>query len=241
MGVGGMQIIEVTDLAVRSAVIRLRRRETPLQFMLYPMIHMARPAFYSAVTARLQRADVVVVEGVGGGQQKRSVLAGALTLSYTVLRFNRRAKLVEQDIDYTALGVPVVRPDVSLEEFETGWRQVPLTQRLMMWSVLPFVVLARLFGGTRIIWSRSMEQNDLPSPDEEDLADRMPELEAAFGGDRDDRLLATLCRLHEERSGEDIEVAVVYGAAHVPVIVRGLMDRYGYRPRSADWLTVADL
>jgi hypothetical protein len=92
-----------------------------------------------------------------------------------------------------------------------------------------------------MIWSRSIEQNDLPSPSEEDLADRLPELEAAFGGDRDDRLLATLCRLHEERCGEGIEVAVVYGAAHVPAVVRGLMDRYGYRPRSADWLTVADL
>ncbi|NJC65178.1 hypothetical protein HC028_11795 [Planosporangium flavigriseum] len=47
--------------------------------------------------------------------------------------------------------------------------------------------------------------------------------------------------MNEERSGEDIEVAVVYGAAHVPAIVQGLMNRYGYRPRSADWLTAADL
>ncbi len=100
---------------------------------------------------------------------------------------------------------------------------------------------ARLFGGTRMIWSRSMEQNDLPSPTKEDAVDWSPELEAAFGGERDDRLLAVLSRLHEERTGEDIEVAVVCGAAHVPAIVRGLMDRYGYRPRSADWLTVADL
>lgn len=74
-----MQIIEVTDLAVRSAIIRLRRRETPLQFVLYPMIHVARPAFYAAVTARLKRADVVVAEGVGGGRvggrRQRSLLA----------------------------------------------------------------------------------------------------------------------------------------------------------------------
>jgi hypothetical protein len=238
---GGVQIIEVTDLGVRSAVIRLRRRETALQFVLYPMIHMAKPAFYAAVTTRLKRADVVVAEGVGGGRGKRSVLVGALTLSYTVLRFNRRAKLVEQDIDYRALGVPVVRPDVSVEEFAAGWRQVPLAHRLMMWCVLPFVVMGRLFGGTRMIWSRSMEQNDLPSPEEEDLADWSPKLEAAFGGERDDRLLAVLCRLHEERSTEAIEVAVVYGAGHVSAVVHGLMNRYGYRPRSADWLTIADL
>ena len=235
-----MQIIEVTDLGVRSAVIRLRRRETPLQFVLYPMIHMAKPAFYAAVTARLKRADVIVVEGVGGGGWRGSVLVSMLTLSYRVLRFNRRAKLVEQDIDYAALGVPVIHPDVRQDEFAAGWRRVPLAHRLTMWCVLPVVLVARLFGGTRMIWSRWMEQNDLPSPEEEDAADWSPELDAAFGGERDDRLVAVLCRLHEERSGEGIEVAVVYGACHVATVVRGLY-RYGYRPRSADWLTVADL
>jgi hypothetical protein len=236
-----MQIIEVTDLAVRSAVIRLRHRESPMRFVIYPMIHMARPTFYKAVAAGLKRADVVVVEGVGGGRRRRSVMFSALTLSYRVLRFNRRAKLVEQDIDYAALGVPVVRPDVSLEEFADGWRRAPLRDRLVMWCFLPLVVVARLFGGTRMIWSRSMEQNDLPSPEDEEIADRYPELDEAFGGERDERLLAALYRLHEERHAEDIEIAVVYGAGHVPAIVRGLRDRYGYRPRSADWLTVVDL
>jgi hypothetical protein len=236
-----VQIIEVTDFGVRSAVIRLRRRETALQFVLYPMIHMAKPAFYAAVTARLRRADVVVAEGVGGGRRKRSVLLGALTLSYRVLRFNRRTRLVEQNINYAALGVPVVRPDVNVEEFAAGWRRVPWAHRLMVWGVLPFIVVARLFGGARMVWSRSMEQYDLPSPEEEDFADSLPELVAVFGGERDERLLTALCRLHEERNGESIEVAVVYGAAHVPAIVFGLKDRYGYQPRGAEWLTVADL
>ncbi len=234
-----MQIIEVTGLGVRSAVIRLRRRETPLQFVLYPMIHMAKPAFYAAVTTRLKRADVVVAEGVGAGE--RSVLTGALTLSYTVLRFNRRAGLVTQDIDYAALSVPVVRPDVSAAEFAAGWQRVPLAHRLMVWCLLPVIVVARLFGGTRMIWSRSVEVNDLPSAEDEEVADQLPELDAAFGGERDDRLLAALCQLHELRGAEAIEVAVVYGAAHIPVVVQGLLERYGYRARSADWITVADL
>jgi hypothetical protein len=183
----------------------------------------------------------VVAEGVGGGRRKRSVLLAALTLSYRILRFNRRAQLVEQDIDYAALGVTVLRPDVTVDEFAAGWRRVPLAHRLMMWGALPFIVVTRLFGGTRMVWSRSMEQYDLPSPEEEDLADAAPELDAALGGERDERLLTALCRLHEERSGESIEVAVVYGAAHVPAIVFGLRNRYGYRPHGADWVTVADL
>ncbi|HET6214891.1 MAG TPA: hypothetical protein VFE14_18630 [Micromonosporaceae bacterium] len=236
-----MQIIEVTDLAVRSAVIRLRRKQSPLQFVLYPMIHMARPAFYAAVTSRLKRADVIVAEGVGRGERGRSVLISALTLSYRVLRFNRRARLVRQDIDYASFGVEVLCPDVSRDEFVAGWKRAPLAHRLTMWCVLPVIVIARLFGGTRAIWTRSTEQYDLPSPEDEEAAEQFPEMEAAIDGDRDGRLLAALCRIHEQRGDEDIEVAVVYGAAHIPAVVHGLMDRYGYRARSADWLTVVDL
>lgn len=236
-----MQIIEVTGFWVRSAVIRLRHRQSPLQFVIYPMIHMAEPAFYAAVTARLGEADIVVAEGIRNDRRRRSPLVGALMLSYTVLRFNRRAKLVQQAIDYGALGVPVINPDVTVEEFEDGWRKVPLAHRLMMWCMLPFVVLVRLFGGSRVIWSKSMEVNDLPSAEDEEMSDAAPEIEAAFAGTRDERLLAALYRLHSERGDEPVEVAVVYGAGHVAAIVEGLTKQLGYKARSADWLTVATL
>ena len=59
-----MQIIEVTDLAVRSAVVRLRRRETPMQFVFYPMIHMAKPGFYQAVATRLRACLIWTVVGL---------------------------------------------------------------------------------------------------------------------------------------------------------------------------------
>ncbi|MFI6265843.1 hypothetical protein [Micromonospora sp. NPDC051006] len=53
-------------------------------------------------------------------------------------------------------------------------------------------------------------------------------------------LLAALSELIRTRSSEPIDVAVVYGAGHVPAIVRGLVDRHGYRPRTAEWITVLD-
>jgi hypothetical protein len=235
-----MQIIEVTDLWVRSGVVRFKRRDTRLEFVVYPMIHMAAASFYTEVAVRVKRADIAVVEGIGRGANDGSVLVGALTLSYRVLRFNRRVRLVRQDIDYAALGVELVRPDVSSVEFKEGWRQVPLRHRLVVWLLLPVVMLIRLFGGTRTIWSRSMEQNDLPTPEEEDATDAMPEFDAAFGGRRDDRLLAALREIHEDHGDDAIEVAVVYGAGHVPAIVRGL-GSLGYRPRSSEWLIVADV
>ena len=60
-----MQLIEVSSFAMRSAVIRLRRSGTPLEFVLFPMIHQATPAFYAEIMARLGRCQLIVAEGVG--------------------------------------------------------------------------------------------------------------------------------------------------------------------------------
>src|SRR4051812_2972494 len=106
---GSMQIIEVTGMGVRSAVINLQRRETPLRFVLFPMVHIGRPEFFAAVGARAGRCALVVAEGRGRSQPKVT-LPG---LAYRLLRRHRRSRLVIQDIREDTLGVPVVRPDLS--------------------------------------------------------------------------------------------------------------------------------
>jgi hypothetical protein len=60
----------------------------------------------------------------------------------------------------------------------------------------------------------------------------------AMTGRRDQRLLDALGGIHAEHGDEQIRVAIVHGAGHVPAIVSGLGDRYGYRPRGAEWPTV---
>jgi hypothetical protein len=37
-----------------------------------------------------------------------------------------------------------------------------------------------------------------------------------------------------------VAVGVVYGAGHMPAVIHGLLDRYGYQPQGAEWLTVFD-
>ena len=49
--------------------------------------------------------------------------------------------------------------------------------------------------------------------------------------------MRALDTIHQQRSQEPISVAVVYGAGHIPAVVRSLA-RYGYRASSAEWLTV---
>jgi hypothetical protein len=227
-----VEIIGTGPLGTRSSVLRLRRKGSALEFVVFPMVHVAAPRFYAEVAERLRRCDVLVVEGVAD----RSVLTWALTASYRVIPKNRRSGLVVDNIPYAELGVPLVRPDVSSAELGRGWRTLPLYLRLAVWCVLPVVVVLQLLGGRRWLLapSAAVSDDDLPaSASEERLA-------GVLGGERDRRLLATLTQLHEARSGERIDVAVVYGAAHVAPLVEGLLVTLGYRARSGEWLTVLD-
>ena len=233
-----MQIIEVTDLAVRSAVIRLRRPKAPLVFVLYPMVHVAQAAFYAEVTRRLRAANVVVREGIKPGRRP-SILSGALTMTYRITRFNPRLKLVTQKIPYATLRAEIVEPDVTDDEFRAGWRGIRLGWRILLYAAVPVVMLARLLGGTRSMWDKTTEVGDLVSA--EDSSDMTDAFDAVTLGERDRRLLAALAGLHDEHADEAIEIAVVYGADHIPAVVHGLSERYGYKARSADWLTVVDL
>lgn len=231
-----MQIIEHSMVGTRSAVLRLRSRGAELQFVVFPMIHVASPAFYAAVADRLRRCDLLIVEGVGG----RSALSWALTLTYRVIPANKRSGLVVDNIPYRRLGVPVVNADVTTAELAEGWRAMPWKHRLTVWFMIPLVVVAQFFAGTRRMLSPEVEVNDLPTPHEEAmLASEFGEhFERLLVGDRDELVLDVLSELVRTRSAERIDVAVVYGAGHVPAIVRGLYQRHGYRPRTADWLTV---
>lgn len=231
-----MQIIEHSVIGTRSAVLRLRRRDTQLQFLVFPMLHVASPQFYAAVTEQLRQCDLLVVEGVTG----RSVLGWAITLTYRVMPANKRSGLVVDNIPYRSLGVELINPDVTTAEFARGWRAMPLRYRMMLWCAIPFVAVAQFFGGTRRLLSPEVELNDLPSAKDEMFSDGElgDHFERTFGGDRDERLLAALSELIRTRSSERIDVAIVYGAGHVPAVVRGLADRHGYRPQAAQWLTV---
>jgi hypothetical protein len=61
-----MQIVEVSVIGVRSAVITLTRRDTSMQIVLFPMLHLGSAVFYRQVTSRLRGCQLVVAEGIRG-------------------------------------------------------------------------------------------------------------------------------------------------------------------------------
>jgi hypothetical protein len=232
-----VQFIEVTELTgVRSATITFSRPATALRFVIYPMVHLADARFYAQVSERLRQCDLVVVEGAGS----RSVTASALSASYRWLEGSSRLALVVQRIDYRALGVPIVNPDITADEFDAGWRGLPLRQRLALFLVTPVYVLQmRLFGTRRFIaqYLAEEEEGHVDRVFEDQGWEEMDELIM----DRRDRLLVEAIRsIHQDRHAEPIVVGVVYGAAHMRAVVNALWT-LGYRPGDARWLTVFDL
>ncbi|MFG1809264.1 hypothetical protein [Streptomyces sp. NPDC049040] len=229
-----MQIVEVTGYAVRSAVYTMRRKDTPLQFVLFPMLHVASPTFYAQVRRRLRTCDLIVMEGIKG----RSAGVGTLTLAYRFAPRRRRNGLVEQhDADLLPAGVPVLYPDVTAAEAMADLRALPRMTYATLMVAAPVMGLVFAIRGPRAFLDEDLAVEDLPSTHEaEALADH--EVLHAMTDRRDRRLLEALGAIHAERRDEPIRVAVVYGAGHVPAIVTGLVEGFGYQPRDAEWLTV---
>ncbi|MET9121226.1 hypothetical protein [Streptomyces sp. NPDC004528] len=229
-----MQIIEVTGYAVRSAVITMRRTGTPLEFVIFPMLHVASPTFYSQVRLRLRDCDLIVLEGIRG----RAAGVSALTLAYRFAPRRRRNGLQEQRDDLLLPeGVPVINPDVTAAEAIADLKTLPRWMYVLLMVAAPVMGLVFALRGPRAFLDEDLAVEDLPSTLRAELMADDP-VEHAMTDRRDRRLLDALARIDAEHGMEPIRVAVVYGAGHVPAIVSGLWDRHGYRPREAEWLTV---
>jgi hypothetical protein len=229
-----MQLIEVSLTGVRSAVITLEAAGTPMRIVLLPMVHLGTPDFYRSVTARLAECDLIVAEGIYG----RSIAAAALTLAYRLPARHGRLGLTVQKIDYARFGVPVIRPDLSARQFRAGWRSVPWLQRLAVGCLVPPFALAFGLLGTRRTFSKYLNADDLPDHLDVEVKQALPELTGLILDSRDALLVDCLVSIHDAHQAE--RVAVVYGAGHMPAVTREMFRRFGYRPRSAEWLTVFD-
>jgi hypothetical protein len=229
-----MQIIEASEYAVRSAVFTMRRKGTPLEFVVFPMLHVASPTFYLQVRRRLRTCDLIVLEGVKG----RSAAVSTLTLAYRFAPRRRHNGLVEQNAgDLLPEGVPVLNSDVTADEALADLRALPRWMYAMLLVAAPVMGLLFALRGPRAFLDEDHTLEDLPATLREEMLADHP-IGHALTDRRDRRLLEALDRIHAERSHEPIRVAVVYGAGHVPAIVRGLAERHGYVPREAEWLTV---
>lgn len=231
-----MQIVETTELGIRSVVLTLGRRASPLTFLLFPMLHVGSPEFYATVRERVTGCDLVVVEGVG-----KSLASRLLTMSYRVVRLRSGSGLIVQNLKRDSFGTPFVQGDMDNPDFRQGWRGIPWQQRIMMWCILPLFTLRVLIIGPRRYIARTPSVDDEPTLALLNAHAKVPDVFDLIVDKRDRVLLDTLAELHEQHCQENITVAVVYGAGHIAAVVHGLSARYGYTTRAGEFITVVDL
>ena len=231
-----MQFIEADRMSIRSATWVLRSPGSRVCFRLFPMVHFGTRQFYDEVTVRIGRCDLIVAEGDGAPPSRFAPLR---LKAYTLFNRVRRSELVYQHIDYRATGRPVVYPDrTHPAEVLTGpparrSRDILLLAGFLL-VALPIKAIATLARGSRRFAARA----SVLGIEDSTVLDGDRRLAAMLLSDRDKVLNAVLTRLREEHDGEFIDIAVVYGAAHMPAVVRFLNSRYGYRPYDGEWLTV---
>jgi hypothetical protein len=229
-----VQFIETSDLGVRSAIYSLRRVGDPVEFRLFPMIHVGSKAYYAEVRRRLDVCDVVFAEGV----TSRTATGTLITTSHRIAGRIRGSGLVSQDaLDLRSLGTRVVNTDVSSEEFDARWRKVALRERLFLAVGLPIFVAAMCLAGPKRALAPYLERNNLPSRAEELRSGEMQSDEVLVSY-RDAHLLRLIEEFLERRSGEKQIVGIVWGAGHMRGITRLLLDKLGFRVSSAEWITV---
>jgi hypothetical protein len=230
-----VQIIETSDLGVRAAILRMRRPDIQSEFILFPMLHLASPDFYSAIQTRLRECDLILVEGVN------TIQVQLLTLAYRTPSRSKHLGLVTQGegLDLSPFLDRLIHADLTAGEFERGWREVPLYLRLVLLCFAPLYGLYLRYFGTRDLIARYAEFNDLPSRDEVLSYDRdFDQLQHALLGQRDARLTLTIERVIQELGPAPKTVGILFGAEHMRAVIRYLTEKQGYHAASAEWLTV---
>jgi hypothetical protein len=224
-----MQYLESSIIGVRSAVITLKRRTTPLRFVLFPMVHVAEPAFYSAVEAMAGKCDLIVAEGAPSRHVPVQEWMSKIRLDHLVDQMT--------GLDLERTGVPVQWEEAAPSPPRSGRDQAVAAVA----DSAAAVVLRALGRYSSPLGMPSLEQAD----EHDDRWDRRAAgrleriIQDRVLDARDSVLVQSLGAIHRERYGEQAKVAVVYGAAHIPAVVDYLTETFKYYVEKAEWLMVA--
>lgn len=233
-----MQFIEKNSLNVRSAVYYLKTDDAGLEFLLFPMIHIASKEFYDEVSRRLAACDLILMEGVN------SKRANLLTLSYQIVKMIRRMDLVTQQegMNISQLREKVINTDIEGHIFDEHWTALPLSLKSQLLLLIPFCVIYLFLFGTRETLAENIALEDLPSSDEILFQDKnFEKLDGLLIDERDRKLINQIEKLHESTRSEKKTVGVVYGALHMRNVIGFLLHRLNYKVARAEWISVFDL
>ncbi|MFD0745846.1 hypothetical protein ACFQ1L_31460 [Phytohabitans flavus] len=222
-----MQLTEMSVMGFRTSVTVFRRPAGGLRWVIIPTIHMGHADYYWAIWQRLRSCQAVIAEIWDGPSSTGMAYANAMRLA----RQRASRDLVPEDIDFSALGVPIIFPDEYLAPNADPDRRMSREERLTAAVMTPILALhMALTGDGDWLGSHDLNIHD-DTEVHRDASDRK----------REDLLLGVMREIDGEFATEDMEVAVVFGALHMPTVVQELTGKLGYRVMpGAQWLTAID-
>jgi hypothetical protein len=229
-----MQFIESNSFGVRAAVYELTRADSHQKILLFPMIHVGSLDYYEAVRSRLSACDLVLAEGV---KTRHSML---LTASYRVIGKIRNGDLVTQQSAHLFTACKSVRcVDMTGEEFEQHWSDIPWRSKALLYLILPLGLIYGLFFLGKKSLAKRMELNDLPSRNETlYYDDALEPVDDLIVDQRDARLIDQLTAVVQDQSGEFQTIGIVYGARHMRAATGFLLKKVGFHICKSDWIQV---
>jgi hypothetical protein len=221
-----MRLTEMSDMGYRTSVTVFRRAGGGLRWVVVPTIHMGHADYYWAIWQRLRSCKAVIAEIWDGPSSTGMAYANAMRMA----RQRASRDLVPQDIDYGALGVPIIFPDEYLAPQADPERRMSREERLVANVMTPILALQMALTG----------DGDWLDNAPLDIHDHTEVLRDDSDVKREELLLGVMREIDGEFSAEDIEVAVVFGALHIPTVVRELTGN-GYQVMpGTQWLTAID-
>lgn len=227
-----MQLIEVSEIGVRAAIIRLVSPRSRLCWLLFPMLHLGERSYYAEVERRMSECDLVLAEGV------ESAIVSALTASYRGLAGSGGAVVQPELADGAT--TDVVNSDVSGAEFEESWRHVPLALRVAIPLLAPLYGAWLRYMASPTDWQKDLDTDDLPSDTDQFIEAEHPELFDLIVGRRNRHLFEQIDAVQERWADQERSAGIAWGAGHMGAVVQHLRSRWGYFAKSADWVTVFD-
>lgn len=224
-----MQITERTDVGLNTARITLEAAGKPT-ITLFPMIHVADRDFFELVRDDAARHDLVLREGVNArpawiaNRSFRLVAGGAAGLSF------QGDHMPVNSLGHSRLA------DMDGAIFMQKWRALPLWFRLAAIIMLPAAWLFLRFRGARRWIAEEMTDHDAHATAEDILPGdgAVGQLRKLLLTERD-AILAAHCDHAIDEGGADT-IAVVYGAAHMPALMRHLVRTQRYRATGSRWM-----
>jgi hypothetical protein len=219
-----LPFIERNEFEVCAQIRTYRNPKQALEFVLFPMVHVAAPEFYSGVREQLASCDYVLYEGI------RSSITRVVTSSYRIMAWRPRLGLVEQRKALPVSSMPgtLIHADQSGSTFEAAWADLPLYTRFLVLFLSPLVGAARFLTATRRSIARRLDRESRYAdaqptyiPIDPDDLDRFDEVVLHR---RDAHLLSVIVSFYREHSDEPVRAAIVYGASHMEAVA-SLLNR----------------